>query len=127
MQALQGHQQKLKHDFIDDGMCDFDDVDGEEQDISYSYLVSHDDNENDEEFLQHWTKKIEEHKSHQSYINLEDQRSFEDIQTKAKEILNEAYSNNMKIDYVDPEQLNKEQKLFYNIIVIIMKTFFLVI
>ena len=56
MQAIQVHQQKLKHDFIDDGMCDFDDEDGEEQDISYSYLVSHDDTENDEEFLQYWTK-----------------------------------------------------------------------
>ena len=59
MEVIQGHQQKLKHDFIDDGMCDFDkDDEGEEQYISHSYLVSHDDIENyDQEFLQHWTKK----------------------------------------------------------------------
>ena len=47
LKQIQGHQQKLKHYFINDGMCEFDkDYEGEEQEISHSYLVSHDDIEN---------------------------------------------------------------------------------
>ena len=60
IKTIQGHQQKLKNYFIDDGICDFDkDYEGEEQDISHSYSVSHEDIENyDQEFLQHWKKKL---------------------------------------------------------------------
>lgn len=53
-----------------------------------------------------------------------DQRSFDDIMKKAQEILDAEYSNNNKVDYVYPDMLNEEQRLFYDIMEIIMKTFF---
>ena len=43
-------------------------------------------------------KTIEAHTSHPSYIDLVDQRSFDNIKQKAKEILDEEYSIKKKVE-----------------------------
>ena len=105
---------------------DDDDDDAEEQDMSYYGLIHHDDIDDDDYVVENWTKTLKGHKDHPSYIQSSvQQHTFDDVKKAVDSILDQNFDiDNENIEFVDSGMLNNEQKMFFDLMQIIMTTFF---